>query len=302
MSGNKDKISLEAGDKGAKLAVEGDVAQQTGGAFGDIFSPITEALGTWGDQVRANRQIRAIQTFKVVKEIAVKQGLDAGSIPPPKFLIPTIEAASLEELEDEELSSMWAGLIVSASTYLSPTHHMFRRTLEEFDIRHVEFLKWLAEFDEELGTFDFAKIGNLAGSWNEVFLSTREPLTFSGVDDEEILYEVKSANAPGLKIVGIEVGTSGSPIWHLKDKFHSWQLPDFEEYSSVHVVEHLKLAGLIKEADGQLKFFISGDDPHIAIAKTYYLSPLGIQFLKASSGLQLSENDATSAEKGTTND
>ena len=94
-----------------ELKIEG--TKEISKALVEMFSPVTEALGSLGDRVRVYRQLSLMRSFKRAHEIAKEEGLVLKE-PPLKFLVPYMEDCSLEQPEDTTLIDMWAKLLASA--------------------------------------------------------------------------------------------------------------------------------------------------------------------------------------------
>jgi hypothetical protein len=79
----------------------------------DTFSPVTKGLGAVGDSIDLYRQRIKIYkeaavtaTLKRVKQIASKENIRL-ELPPPKFMVPYLESASLEDEDDVSLREKW---------------------------------------------------------------------------------------------------------------------------------------------------------------------------------------------------
>lgn len=81
----------------------------------DLFSPVTEAMGVVGDQVRMYRTNAVLRTLGETKRLAEAAGYRLRR-PPLRFLAPFLEEASLQgEDDDPALQTMWANLLLQAS-------------------------------------------------------------------------------------------------------------------------------------------------------------------------------------------
>jgi hypothetical protein len=89
------------------IKVEG--TKEISNALVELFSPVTNLLGTLGDRVRVYRQLSLMRSLKRAREIAAEEGLSLKE-PPLKFLVPYLEDCSLESPEDIDLIEMWARL------------------------------------------------------------------------------------------------------------------------------------------------------------------------------------------------
>lgn len=112
-------------------------------ALVDIFSPITEAVGSLGDRVRIYRQLSLLRSIKRAKDLASAEGL-ALKEPSLKFLVPYLEDCSLEDPEDNTLLDMWARLLVDASTSPKCEHNLFIRILRELNAPEARLFQYIA--------------------------------------------------------------------------------------------------------------------------------------------------------------
>lgn len=114
--GNKSSIKAEAV---AKLDVRATVPKASVGrfvdAFTDLFRPFSESQGLKADQIRLQREDVAIAIARKARERIALEEEPLHPVP-NKVLIPLIEAASLEDIEDDSLMDMWANLLASAAT------------------------------------------------------------------------------------------------------------------------------------------------------------------------------------------
>lgn len=112
-------------------------------ALVDIFSPITEAVGSLGDRIRIYRQVSLLRSIRRAKELASTEGLILKE-PPLKFLVPYLEDCSLENPEDNTLLDMWARLLVDASTSPKSEHNLFIRVLRELNAPEARLFQYIA--------------------------------------------------------------------------------------------------------------------------------------------------------------
>lgn len=110
-----------------------DVTRAQASAWLDAISPVTEWLGMRGDILRDKREQLAIQRHRTMTEIAERfvqaRPSDAPLDElPPKFLVPFIEQASLEDA-DSPLVGLWSNLLVSAAEQYDPSHLHFMKII-----------------------------------------------------------------------------------------------------------------------------------------------------------------------------
>ena len=121
----KDEIELSTDGKSFTVRGKGDFVSRWGNGLADLFKRFGQHYGEKGDAVEHDRNMKRM--IRVYNEEALKQALimslkkmdQIGVIPQPvspKYLAQWGEAASLEDLEDDEnLSDIWANLLVTSS-------------------------------------------------------------------------------------------------------------------------------------------------------------------------------------------
>jgi hypothetical protein len=112
---NEIEESAKAVQEVAKATRTGiEATRQLGGFVSRIINePVEAVVGIFTDRlqfIRAERQLRLTNRWlEILKERNIQGAL---RIVPPKFALPIIENASLEE--DDELQDLWANLLASA--------------------------------------------------------------------------------------------------------------------------------------------------------------------------------------------
>jgi hypothetical protein len=96
-----------------------DVTRAKAGAWLELLSPITQWAGLKGDEMAYRRASLRIQQEAALENLAVQVREKLGvrqikQIIPPKLLIPTLEAVSLEDPQSP-LIAWWANLLVSGA-------------------------------------------------------------------------------------------------------------------------------------------------------------------------------------------
>ncbi|MFN3930769.1 MAG: hypothetical protein ACK4JY_03370 [Brevundimonas sp.] len=97
------------------IDVDADASRTIVDALRDTLSPLTEALGAVGDQIRVYRTRAALRAIGDTAKIAEQNNLRLKA-PPLNFLIPYLEEASLADETDDSLMDRWANLLANAST------------------------------------------------------------------------------------------------------------------------------------------------------------------------------------------
>lgn len=106
----------------------------------DLFSPLTETLGTLGDHVRLYRTRSVLQTLADTKRLAEESGIILKQ-PPLKFLIPYLEGVSKEEADSKDLRHMWAHLLLQASSDETKAHPLVVEILSRLTARDAIYLE-----------------------------------------------------------------------------------------------------------------------------------------------------------------
>jgi peroxiredoxin family protein len=110
-------------------------------AVADLFSPITEAMGTVGDHVRIFRTQSVLRTLRKTKRLAQEAGYKLKR-PPLRFLVPFLEETSLQDdTEDPALVTMSANLLIQASQEQSQVNRMMIDLLARLTPKDAENLE-----------------------------------------------------------------------------------------------------------------------------------------------------------------
>jgi hypothetical protein len=133
MTGNSDN---KFGDK---VNVPDDVVRSANEFLQRVLGPIANVSDLLSDKIRFIRYRSAIKTLAAAKEIADKSHIRLTEVS-TKFLVPFLEASSLEE-EDGELIKKWAALLVSAAEDRNSSFNWCIRILGEIDGRHAKLLE-----------------------------------------------------------------------------------------------------------------------------------------------------------------
>ncbi len=134
----------ESKEKGVNITISERSTERVIDALLDAFSPITHGLGSLGDRIRVYRAVTLIKTLKRAKEIAHDNGYRL-ELPPPKFLIPYLEAASLEEECDADLQEKWARLLANAGAKPDSLSYYARAVLSELSAEEASLLDRLVQ-------------------------------------------------------------------------------------------------------------------------------------------------------------
>ncbi|VAV96817.1 hypothetical protein MNBD_ALPHA05-594, partial [hydrothermal vent metagenome] len=121
------------------IKVGENTTQQLVEILENILAPGAEVLGAISDHIRIYRTNTVIKAFKKTAKLAEDANVKLVA-PPVKFLVPYIEACSLEN-DDDELGDLWAELLFSAATDFDDYHRSFVGVLSELTPTSARLLK-----------------------------------------------------------------------------------------------------------------------------------------------------------------
>lgn len=153
----------------AEVAKLGTASVDAGVKLGSFFvkvlgEPFQDAVGLLGDRLRLYRFQNQVVIMDKVDKILNEREVSNTRPIPPKFAIPIMEYASLEE--DENLQDIWCKLLANG---LDPNRDI------EFKYCYIEIIKSITPLDASILRFIYEQTKGIA----EVkFLDTGEPLPF----------------------------------------------------------------------------------------------------------------------------
>ena len=116
----------------------------------DLFKPASQALGMLGDWVENRRgEMQAVRTLRKAQRIAAETGKVLEE-PPPKFFIPYLRGASLEDPHDSDIQEKWANLLVNAGARPNSIAFFAASVLEKISSDEVAFLDAFVERSQVL--------------------------------------------------------------------------------------------------------------------------------------------------------
>lgn len=265
-------------------------------ALVEIFSPVTNLLGSIGDQVRVYRQLSLMRTLKRAQEIANLEGLTLNE-PSAKFLVPFLEECSLEAPENTDLIDMWARLLTSSASQTKPEHNLFIRILREITKSEAALLEYIVSIKNHLLYSSGWHLEDVASDWHDSYvyiklqnLISELPNGLNENTDFEKLEESfrKVAESPGCIIYFFSVGSGEKGIYPLNDVHNSSRsaIDDFD-YASIAI---LKSLGLISDYVSPEFWF----ENYEFDVRAYYLTELGSYFIKSCTNLPLNGRSFTS--------
>lgn len=143
MSEKGTEISIGKG--GFSFKTDGEASERLANAALDFLSPLTEGAGFLGTKLRGYRMEAALNATLKAKQICEENNLKIKPVQ-PKFLLQWIEGASLEDIESEEnLSEIWAELLVSASQKNTNNHLIYIDILKKLSSEHLDHLSHMLQ-------------------------------------------------------------------------------------------------------------------------------------------------------------
>lgn len=137
-----------------------DVTRAKVGAWLTIISPITHWAGLKGDELRYKRELLRLQQEETLLKIAKKYDKRRNKEKPtkqvpPKFLVPFLERASLEQ-PDSDLVDLWSNLLVSAAEEYNPHYVHFTSIISQLSSVQARLFAGLVKQHEEIAVIEEA--------------------------------------------------------------------------------------------------------------------------------------------------
>lgn len=128
---------------GAKAEIKTEIPTESSGrlldALTDIIRPFSERRGLKADQIRLQREDVLIE---IAKKARVRLEISGDIVQPisNKILVPLLEKASLEDLNDNYMIDRWAQLLAEATKYnsVAPRYIQILSELRAIDARTLE--------------------------------------------------------------------------------------------------------------------------------------------------------------------
>jgi hypothetical protein len=205
------KAVQKASDLGVK-AIE--TTEKVGSFFAQVFKePITEVAGLLTDRLKFARWKRLVEMQSQVNEILSMRHVSNTRSVPPKFALPLLEEASLED--DKNLQELWSHLLANA---MDPSFSGDLRT------GFVEMIKGLAAPDARILEFFYQVLkseGRLSPLETVIQYSLKKEQIMQALKITEADYQVSAFNlmriqciAPAvLKTTGISFGDEATTIY-----------------------------------------------------------------------------------------
>ncbi len=283
----KDEIEVSAGGKGIAVKAKGSAATRIGHSFADALRFFASPLGLAADEVdrfRIYRQVAFEQTLLKAHDIVLERGIETSNTP-LKFLAQWGEAASLEDMDDpENLSDLYANLLVSESSGADPNALLYVDMLKKMNKVHIQFLNSL------LGGPYQTAVGNPAITFGQFSIESiltepfelDEKTTISEIPETELLNQISVANdMPGVEVLVVSTKTYGGSMTYPQENFwFEWireQDADCEGDQPDLIFSSLAALELVDLLSGNVTVLNGVDIRYTASI----LTPLGWDFLRA---------------------
>lgn len=109
--GGAERTNVTVGRGGLRAELTVLQADAIGRQLRDLFSPVVEGAGLIGDYIRYFRQAAAVRAIEKVRTVAEQNDILLRPVA-PRFLVPWIEAVSIED-PDSPLLDWWANLLLT---------------------------------------------------------------------------------------------------------------------------------------------------------------------------------------------
>lgn len=274
-----------------ELKIEG--TKEISNALVEIFSPITNILGTLGDRVRIYRELSLLRSLKRAQQIAKEEGLTLAE-PPLKFLIPYMEECSLESPEDNVMIEMWSRLLASSASNFKSEHNLFIRILREITTSEAKLLEYIVSGNTNVSHKDFWHIEDVAHFWYDpyVYIKVRDciealPEPLSDETDFEKLHSLihEVTEHPGSIIHYLEISKGEKDVYPMESIHTSGRGPiddDFERTS----ISILKSLGIIENYTSAEFWF----GEYQFIIHAHHITELGAKFVQTCTNLTTNNN------------
>jgi len=281
-----DEIEVSAGDKGLAVKAKGGAATRLGHGFADALRFFSSPLGLVADEVdrfRIYRQVAFEEILLKAHGIAIGRNIE-NSNAPLKFIAQWSESASLENMDDpENLSDLWANLLVLESSQSEPNSLIFVDILKKIRKPHADLLKRL--FDGRTGMSPAEIINYSAVNVIEEVIYSNLRIHNFPTDDTDKQHQIIDSIYNELLLPGVYV-------FHCSI-YRKTTIRDFGECASPEldidfnttkgmfsssIAESLKSLGLLRDID--LKFDWGEDEPIFEVSLYGYgLTKLGWDFV-----------------------
>jgi len=183
-----------------QIAVSEETTEKIADVLIDTFKPLQHGLGMAGDWVESKRrEAQAIRTLKAAQKIAAEDG-KAIEQPSPKFLIPYLNSASLEDEADEDIKAKWANLLVNAGSKPDSFSCFASSVLATISAEEVNLLNAIVEASDALRYPSVSRFNVRCGEKWKIVLAEVE-----GVCRRTNAGEIQSAHDVAIALNEIEI-------------------------------------------------------------------------------------------------
>ncbi|MBS0238849.1 MAG: hypothetical protein JSR89_10545 [Proteobacteria bacterium] len=280
---SEDQISKPEGQKnqvGVNVTVAPEDTSKIVKVLVDICSPISETFGLIGDKIRVYRAQQTIKTLNQAKEIADEEGKQI-ELPPPKFLIPYLNDASLENDGDSSLQEKWAALLVNAGHLPDSIAYFAKSLLANISSGEVKFLDELVT-RQKIGELDpdqyVDRQNTLVKQFAEKFermivrMDSGEIKTFEEFSEEVASIE---ASVPELLVSSFNFQTTCTAV-ATREKYAAYQSGYFKQ--NMHLFLMLESRNILANRDRTLMEF--GSTNKLFALSTLEFTQLGIEVIE----------------------
>lgn len=283
----KSPVNIDVGARAeAKLEVKAEVPQRSTGrlvdAITDMLSPFSERRGLRGDQIRLQREEVAFEIAKQARSRLAIENTEISPVP-NKVLIPLVEAASNEGVDDEYMQDLWANLLASAASKAN-VEPRFVGILRELHGQQAEIFEQLALNRADEFTRPIAQLEDAPSILDPALV--RQMLTqffreASKAPDAAEIYAIITdwIDRPGCAIVDI-ITHKNDEMWSLKDE--GSQFSGSKNELKLEILSSLGLCRRVSE------FYRSRFGFEVQFIY-YHISELGVRFFMACKNLQPEE-------------
>ncbi len=214
-------------------------------AVTDLVSPITQAAGLIGDKIEQRR--RTLAEISSRAQASIEASGKQPKLLPPKFLVPILERASLEDINDQKLIDMWSNLIATAVTDEVEMLAQYGTVLSEITSEQVRLLERMLSLSGEKPTEGGLLIDNYL-----VLNASGLPGTFASLAETDDSEALCAALQELLNVNGIAVDTinvfyknresgDGSSVSSPDGVYRDALFYDFENLARLGVVEKCEI-------------------------------------------------------------
>jgi hypothetical protein len=277
---NSDSFELSVQKDGLSVGTKGGAATRLANVVADLASPFSEGFGALGDVIHYYRQDMAIRSLKRAKELAILAEINVKPVP-PKFLVDWVEKASLEMPEDNDLTNMWAALLLTAGETKSSTVYHFKRILSELTARHVQFLSILCQ--HEFGGNEPYTPQSDFSKWNSFRNQDYKQKVEITSPEEYVNSSISECQNNRLSILGFYVRSTRNFGLDPQESFQR-KKNIYVEFENEFIIKYFLDTGIIEKIEISIGINMDGLDPtlsHYLCVDALYLTNFGVEFISS---------------------